>query len=85
MKLKYLIVVLGLLPFLSCNTSSSSSSGTTNRDGWQNLFNGKNLDGWHQLNGHAKYAVEDTEIVGTTVPNTPNSFLVTDQQYGDFF
>jgi len=85
MKLRYLITVLSLLPFLSCNNSSSSSSGTANRNGWQNLFNGKNLDGWHQLNGHAKYSVEDSEIIGTTVPNTPNSFLVTDKDYGDFF
>ncbi len=83
MKLKYLVLALALLPFLSCN--NSFFSGTANRDGWQNLFNGKNLDGWHQLNGHAKYSVEDSEIVGTTVPNTPNSFLVTDKDYGDFF
>jgi len=48
------------------------------------LFNGKNLNGWHQLNGHAKFTAENGEIVGTTVPNTPNSFLVTDKQYGDF-
>lgn len=48
------------------------------------LFNGRNLDGWHQLNGHAKYTVENGEIVGTTVAGEPNSFLVTDQTYGDF-
>lgn len=83
MKLKYLIATLAFLPFLSCN--STSSSGTADREGWQNLFNGKNLDGWHQLNGHAKFTVEDSEIVGTTVPNTPNSFLVSDSLYGDFF
>lgn len=84
MKLKYLVITLAFLPFLSCN-NSPSSSGTADREGWQNLFNGKNLDGWHQLNGHAKFAVEDSEIVGTTVPNTPNSFLVSDSLYRDFF
>ena len=52
--------------------------------GWTNLFNGKNLDGWKQLNGKAKYEVKDGMIVGTTVPNEPNSFLVTDKDYGDF-
>lgn len=51
---------------------------------WTPLFNGQNLDGWHQLNGQAKYRVENGEIVGTTVANTPNSFLVTDKNYGDF-
>ncbi len=51
---------------------------------WQPLFNGKNLDGWTQRGGEAKYEVRDGEIVGTTVPNTPNSFLCTDREYGDF-
>jgi len=53
-------------------------------DGWVSLFNGKDLTEWHQLNGKAKYHVENGEIVGTTVPNTPNSFLCTDKDYSDF-
>ena len=62
----------------------NSSSSSSNEEGATDLFNGKNLDGWHQLNGKAKYAVENGEIVGTTVANTPNSFLATDKEYGDF-
>ncbi|MDR8393314.1 DUF1080 domain-containing protein [Aliifodinibius sp. S!AR15-10] len=54
------------------------------QDGWQQLFNGNNLDGWTQLNGEAEYRVEDGAIVGRAVPNTPNSFLTTEQDYGDF-
>lgn len=53
-------------------------------DGWINLFNGKDLTGWKQLNGEAKYTVVDGVIVGTTVLNTPNSFLCTDKNYSDF-
>ena len=52
--------------------------------GWKDLFNGKDFSGWEQLNGDAKYEVVDGEIVGTTVANTPNSFLCTKQTYGDF-
>lgn len=52
--------------------------------GWISLFNGKNLDGWKQINGKAKYTVEDGVIVGTSVPNSPNSFLCTEKHYGDF-
>lgn len=48
------------------------------------LFNGKNLEGWTQRGGKALYAVENAEIVGTSVPNTPNSFLCTNNTYGDF-
>jgi len=51
---------------------------------WTNLFNGKDLTGWKQLNGKAKYEVVNGEIVGTTVANTPNSFLTTEKNYGDF-
>lgn len=51
---------------------------------WQSLFNGKDLAGWKQLGGTAPFAVVDGAIVGTTVPDTPNSFLATGQAYGDF-
>ena len=49
-----------------------------------NLFNGKDLKGWKILNGKAKYEVKNGEIVGTTVANEPNSFLTTEEVYGDF-
>lgn len=51
---------------------------------WTNLFDGKSLKGWNQKNGQAKYSIENGQIVGTTVANTPNSFLCTNQEYGDF-
>jgi hypothetical protein len=51
---------------------------------WLKLFNGKDLTGWKQVNGKAKYEVKDGEIVGTTVFNEPNSFLTTEALYGDF-
>ena len=52
--------------------------------GWKYLFDGKTLNGWHQLNGKAKYEIIDGAIVGTTVTGEPNSFLATDVDYGDF-
>lgn len=57
---------------------------TVSAQNWQPLFNGKNLKGWKQLNGKADYAVVDGTIVGTTKLNTPNSFLATQKNYGDF-
>jgi hypothetical protein len=53
-------------------------------DGWTPLFNGKDLDGWIQRGGKAKYRVEDNQIVGSSVPNTQNSFLCTQRDYADF-
>ena len=54
------------------------------QDGWRPLFNGKNLDGWVQLNGTAPFTVADNAIVGTTVVGSPNSFLCTKEAFGDF-
>lgn len=51
---------------------------------WKSLFDGETLTGWEQKNGSAVYTVEDGAIVGTTVPGSPNSFLCTTQDYGDF-
>jgi hypothetical protein len=53
-------------------------------EGFVPLFDGKTLDGWVQRGGKAKYTVEDGMIVGSTVPNTSNSFLCTEKTYGDF-
>ncbi len=51
---------------------------------WQNLFDGKTLKGWKRLAGTADYKVENGAIVGTTVMNSGNTFLVTEKEYGDF-
>jgi hypothetical protein len=51
---------------------------------WKPLFNGKDFAGWKQLNGKAKYTIENGEIVGTTVFGEPNSFMATEKDYGDF-
>jgi hypothetical protein len=54
------------------------------QENWEMLFNGKNLKGWKQLNGSAKYVVKEGMIIGTTVVGSPNSFLCTQKNYGDF-
>ncbi|SEQ93689.1 3-keto-disaccharide hydrolase [Pedobacter rhizosphaerae] len=48
------------------------------------LFDGKTLTGWKSVAGAASYKVEDGMIVGTMVKGTPNSFLITEKEYGDF-
>ena len=53
-------------------------------DGWTSLFDGKTLDGWLQKNGTATYRVKNGAIVGRTTPGSPNSFLCTTKDYGEF-
>ena len=54
------------------------------KDGWEKLFNGKDLSGWERLNGTAEYTIVKGEIVGTSKSNTPNTFLATTRTFGDF-
>jgi len=72
------------IAFLFFSLSISLTHAQKSKDGWQDLFNGKDLTGWKQLNGKAKYEVKDGAIVGTSVMDTPNSFLTTEKDYGDF-
>jgi hypothetical protein len=48
------------------------------------IVNGKDFTGWTKRGGDATYAVENGEIVGRSVPKTPNTFLTTDREFGDF-
>ena len=52
--------------------------------GWVKLFDGKTLNGWSVHSGKATYQVENGTILGTAVLGSPNSFLCTDKEYGDF-
>ncbi|MDT0642792.1 DUF1080 domain-containing protein [Zunongwangia sp. F363] len=75
---KILTVAVSAPLLINCaNKSSEQAVG-------QPMFNGKDISGWTQKNGKAKYDVKDGAIVGTTVSGTPNSFLTTDKKYDDF-
>lgn len=51
---------------------------------WKDLFNGKDLAGWEQKGGAARYFVDNGVLYGETVMNTPNSFLTSTETYADF-
>ena len=68
-----LLLSLALLPLVAAA-----------EDGFVPLFDGESIADWSRKGGEATYAVEDGAIVGTTKPNTPNTFLCPPKQYGDF-
>ncbi|MGB0143523.1 MAG: 3-keto-disaccharide hydrolase, partial [Akkermansiaceae bacterium] len=72
-----------LLPFILCALIPNPVLADAG-EGWNELFNGKNLEGWTQRNGTATYRIEGNAIVGKTMDGSPNSFLCTDKLYGDF-
>jgi hypothetical protein len=51
---------------------------------WTPLFDGRTLEGFTVRGGAATFTVEEGAIVGTTAPDTPNTFLCTDRAYADF-
>ena len=88
MKCTYLmtLTIASVLTIASPKADASDAGETLPKApaGWTSLFNGKNLDGWTQRNGTASYKVEGDTIVGTTAEGSPNSFLCTNKEYGDF-
>lgn len=70
--------VLITLLFCLCSTVVAD-------DGWVSLFDGKTLDGWKKIGlGKADYTVVDGAIHGVTKAGSPNTFLGSEKQYGDF-
>ncbi len=73
--MKYLLLFFALFLF---------QSATAQQSGWVDLFNGKDLLNFEQLNGNAPFKIENGEIVGISKSGIPNSFLATKKHYGDF-
>lgn len=78
---RFAVAALFVSSFVSYATPPDKSS-------WKNLFDGKTLKGWKladgTASGKAKYDVKNGEIIGISQTGTPNTFLLTDQPYGDF-
>jgi 3-keto-disaccharide hydrolase len=68
------------IKFLSLFFLTISSIQFSKAQDWTYLI----AESWSQYGGKAKYQYGDGQITGTTVSNTPNSFLTTDKYYGDF-
>ena len=73
-----------LILFAAALAALSAQGG--DEDGWEELFNGRDLAGWRVVGGEAKFAVEDGCIVGTGVPSEIgiNTFVATEREFADF-
>ena len=54
-------------------------------EGFEPLFNGKDLNGWEPLGGTCTFEVKDEQIIGTCVPGSESTYLSTEKKdYADF-
>ncbi len=67
---------------LSCSMHSCSSTKMNTEQGFQSLFNGKNLDGW--IGNKQSYKVEDGVIVVDPTGGGSGGNLMTEKEYSDF-
>ncbi len=74
----HFLVLISMIVSVQCSTSREEETP------WTNLLQGDSLSGWTILGGNATYRVEDGVVIGTTVSDSPNTFLTTNEKYGDF-
>jgi hypothetical protein len=84
MSIRLLLAPLALAVTATLFLAARGMSADKQEEGFRELFNGKDLKGWVRRGGKAKYRAEDGEIIGSSVPGTPNSFLCTEKDYADF-
>lgn len=73
-----------LITAVSLLTLFTSCGQKENKSPWKNLIIDNTLQGWNIKGGASTYEVKDGVITGTTGKNTPNTFLTTNEYYGDF-
>lgn len=74
-----------LVTIFLCVMMLAASSTAFADDGWKSLFDGKTLNQWKRIGlGKAEYQVKDGAIYGQTKEGSPNTFLASEKQYGDF-
>ena len=76
-KFLYPVLILGLIA-LGCAESREESVP------WTPLLAGDDRQGWTVKGGTATYEIKDGTVTGRTVHDSPNTFLTSDRDYGDF-
>jgi hypothetical protein len=72
---RILSFVLSLVLITSCS----------NDDGpWRPLFNDNDLEGFEQFGGDMQYEISNGTLTGTSIAETPSSYLSTNETFADF-
>lgn len=54
------------------------------KEGFSDLYNGKDLSGWTPKGGTCKFEAKGDVIVGTCVKGSPSTYLSTEKEYANF-
>ncbi|MGJ8725988.1 MAG: 3-keto-disaccharide hydrolase [Roseibacillus sp.] len=71
-------------PVLPAGLPSAVDTAALEKDGFKNLFNGKDLTGWRKTGGTAEYEPKGDSIRGFGKDVKGNTFLRTEDEFGDF-
>ena len=74
----YILAILVTACLSSCNTQKKDSTP------WVYLQQGDSLNNWSVKGGHATYSASNGVITGTSVKDSPNTFLTTNKNYDNF-
>jgi len=75
--LNFFLFNLFLLLILSCTKNQTKTN-------WISLISDDNLESWNTKGGTASYTIKNGIITGTTVADSPNTFLCTNTIYDNF-
>ncbi len=76
-------VLLAAIPVVSASALATGDDPSSETP-WESLVPPEDLSGWKILGGTARYRVEDSVVIGQTTAGSPNTWLTTERQFGDF-
>ena len=67
--MKYLLIIIVFLQLVGCTTKKSLLHSNQNDDGWIQLFNGCNLDGWREnkFKHKPEWKIVDGVLIGLSL------------------
>ncbi len=88
MKRIFLALSMAALVLCACAPKTNTLTSKEKAEGWQLLFDGKTLDGWHYYNGGAiddgEWFVKDGELAASGTGSDAKGYIVTDGLYDNF-
>ena len=85
---KYLFLIGALLSLSACVPQNNTLTSQEIAEGWQLLFDGNSLNGWHYYNGGSvvdgEWFVADGELAASGEGSDLKGYIVTDELFGNF-